>query len=296
MHVLTQVADSPLMWINRAFILEQKSRDCSGATAIADDLKMVFEASDAYRAALQVTKQPDALIGLAVTGMLSRNGRSGVHGKHKKNSLALLNESLVMSSYLRTEAELLAGLVGMEQASVVKDAEWSSVEIETGRKIAKVALSNASVIKWMNAESMDNCLQKPKVTKLESERDNPDVFGTQAKIIWNPDDPIQWIVLAKQAARKVDSTSPRNVVEEALRMAQKASDMLTMSLSLLFDKLSNPLEANMMSEALSLVCSLQSIRDDQMESKSSLGFDLQHAMMMCPDSKLARVLLQCNNA
>ncbi|KAL3933250.1 MAG: hypothetical protein SGBAC_010479 [Bacillariaceae sp.] len=293
MHVFTQVADSPLMWINRAFILEQKSRGCLGATTITDDLKMVFEASDAYRAALQVTKQPDALIGLAVTGMLSQNGCSGLHGKHRKNSLALLNEYLAMSSYLRTEARLLAGLVGMEQASVVKNAEWSSDEIETGRRATKAALSNASAIKWMNIESMENCLQKPEGTKLESKRDDPDAFGTQAKIIWNPDDPIQWIVLAKQAARKVDST---NMVQRALRMAQKASDMLTMSLSRLFDKSSNPLEANMMSEALSLVCSLQSIRDDQMDSKSSWGFDLQHAMMMCPDSKLARVLLQCNNA
>jgi dihydroorotate dehydrogenase len=147
----------------------------------------------------------------------------------------------------------------------------------------------------MNLESIEKCLAKPNAKQLEKKRQNPDMFGCQTQILETPNNPIHWLMLAKHAASKIDSMSSREVVEEALRIAQKASDMLTQNMSSphVFGKSSSTLQADMVAEALSLVCSLQSIRSDQRESRS-LGYDLQHAMMICPGNGLAQALLQCS--
>ena len=63
LDALTQVADSPMMWIGRALLLESKGRKAS------DKSKLIAmeKAADAYRAALQVAREPSALLGLAMT-------------------------------------------------------------------------------------------------------------------------------------------------------------------------------------------------------------------------------------
>jgi hypothetical protein len=59
---LTQVADSPLMSICRALLLERDVQlDCSPCKPL------ISRAADAYRAALQVVKHPSALLGLSIT-------------------------------------------------------------------------------------------------------------------------------------------------------------------------------------------------------------------------------------
>ena len=59
---LTQVADSPLMWICRALLLERDVQSDSGPSE-----PRISRAADAYRAALQVVKHPSALLGLSLT-------------------------------------------------------------------------------------------------------------------------------------------------------------------------------------------------------------------------------------
>ena len=66
MNALTQVADTPMMWMNRAFILERdaaKSLTSDQGKAAAT----ISQASDAYRAAMQVMKHPESQLGLAMT-------------------------------------------------------------------------------------------------------------------------------------------------------------------------------------------------------------------------------------
>lgn len=61
---LTQVSDTPMMWINRALILESEARQRPGH----DSNVLLCQASDAYRACLQVDKHPRAVIGIAING------------------------------------------------------------------------------------------------------------------------------------------------------------------------------------------------------------------------------------
>lgn len=65
---LTQVDDTPLMWIGRGFLLEKSSRAWTGVTD--QDLSKeacLTKAADAYRAALQIMQHPAALLGLSLT-------------------------------------------------------------------------------------------------------------------------------------------------------------------------------------------------------------------------------------
>lgn len=62
LDALTQVADTPFMWIGRALLLEHEE----GGNCQDQELNL-SRASDAYRAALQVANHPEALLGLSVT-------------------------------------------------------------------------------------------------------------------------------------------------------------------------------------------------------------------------------------
>ena len=62
LDALTQVADTPFMWIGRALLLEHGE----GGNGQAQESNL-SRASDAYRAALQVANHPEALLGLSVT-------------------------------------------------------------------------------------------------------------------------------------------------------------------------------------------------------------------------------------
>ena len=63
LDALTQVADSPIIWIGRGLLLESKGRqEVENSWQIA-----MRKAADAYRTALQVSHEPSALLGLAMT-------------------------------------------------------------------------------------------------------------------------------------------------------------------------------------------------------------------------------------
>jgi hypothetical protein len=63
---LTQVADTPMTWINRALQLEVTLDDANMEDSDRS-IEWISQACDAYRAALQVDKHPAALLGLAIS-------------------------------------------------------------------------------------------------------------------------------------------------------------------------------------------------------------------------------------
>ena len=66
---LTQVDDTPLMWIGRGFLLEKTARAWADQVVDQDVASeaCLTKAADAYRAALQITQHPAALLGLSLT-------------------------------------------------------------------------------------------------------------------------------------------------------------------------------------------------------------------------------------
>ena len=63
---LTQVDDTPLMWIGRGFLLEKTSRAWTDLQDLSKEACLT-KAADAYRAALQIMQHPAALLGLSLT-------------------------------------------------------------------------------------------------------------------------------------------------------------------------------------------------------------------------------------
>jgi len=62
---LTQVEDTPLMWVGRGFLLEKTSREWKDQDLARE--ACLTKAADAYRAALQIMQHPAALLGLSLT-------------------------------------------------------------------------------------------------------------------------------------------------------------------------------------------------------------------------------------
>lgn len=72
LDALTQVADTPLMWVGRGLLLEKSSIEWKGQEGSSG--ACMIKAADAYRAALQIMQNPTALMGLSLTCRRSYNG------------------------------------------------------------------------------------------------------------------------------------------------------------------------------------------------------------------------------
>jgi len=72
LDALTQVADTPLMWVGRGLLLEKSSIEWKGQEESSE--ACMIKAADAYRAALQIMQNPAALMGLSLTCRRSYNG------------------------------------------------------------------------------------------------------------------------------------------------------------------------------------------------------------------------------
>ncbi|KAL9182460.1 hypothetical protein ACHAXT_013112 [Thalassiosira profunda] len=62
---LTQIEDTPLMWVGRGFLLEKTSKSWNDQPSARE--ACLAKAADAYRAALQISQHPAALLGLSLT-------------------------------------------------------------------------------------------------------------------------------------------------------------------------------------------------------------------------------------
>lgn len=82
--VLTQIADTHMTWINRAYQLEKNALDKEDKAA--HDIEQI---TDAYRAALQVQKEPFALLGLAASFRVAAATASAGQGNEFENQTLL---------------------------------------------------------------------------------------------------------------------------------------------------------------------------------------------------------------
>uniref|UniRef100_A0A7S0PVA5 Uncharacterized protein n=1 Tax=Asterionellopsis glacialis TaxID=33640 RepID=A0A7S0PVA5_9STRA len=130
MDALTQVADTPLMWIGRALILERQawasSIDEDADEKVNDESESALaNAADAYRAALQVMKEPNALLGLALNCRMTKGGigsETGLYTKvangiTRKQSHGYLNEYFHTTGGVNKGATALKGVVTIEEGA-----------------------------------------------------------------------------------------------------------------------------------------------------------------------------------
>lgn len=301
MNALTQVADTPMMWINRGLMLERQAVVELGGELSSGISRKMTNAADAYRAALQVMKQPDAMIGLAVTGRViaeDEKYRPSSDSTSRKDSSALLKEFLAVSSHFQKEASLLSSVLQIEQATAeeTNGFEWYAEVLENGRRTVNRILSDKDPAISLDTSTIEACLQdyEEQVPAKEETENFDSQEAIQRQILHDPKRPDLWLLLAKQVVCTLTPSSPPQAISAAFKGATRACCMFTQSLT-------SPhhidqagvdvfVRSEMVCEALALVHHLESLQIHQDNSGIS-NYDLQRALIMGPGNPLARAAL-----
>eukprot|EP00980_Cylindrotheca_fusiformis_P022263 scaffold9159_cov121-Cylindrotheca_fusiformis.AAC.5 len=305
MNTLTQVADTPMMWINRALILERQAAgevEKEFGTAAS---RKITEAADAYRAALQVMKHPDAIFGLALTcrvavGEEAGSYRSTAHTQNRKNSSAFMKEFLAVSSHFQQEASMLSAVLAIEQAAVmnIDGCEWAAEVLEHGQTTVNGLLSHEDQPILLDTGSIDDCLYETDentstIRGVDSFKSLEDI---QKQIFLEPNRPDLWLWLAKQIVGNDESSISPGAIESASRATERARSMLSRSLTGAQSADGHSpsfIKSEIVSDSFSLAYHLKSIQPGQ-ESSPEIQrsySDLQRSLLVCPDNPLALAAL-----
>lgn len=267
---LTQVADSPLMWICRALLLENEVQSGSGPS------KAQFsQAADAYRAALQVVKHPVALLGLSLTCRATRatpdDDNKGTpydqisYDLSRRDSYGYMGEYLGLSSSCNMGAYVLGGVMTLEDSVVnLKRGTWDEAwryevadqargrmrdGVEGLAQISSRASSGEAETRGIHTEKMKdligNGLVVPVVGSRTTEKQSTPSFEQDLTpsrhVIHDPESGEAWLDLSKSLAKELLSISDnkkKKVVKEMVDSATRAGDRAAQILS---DQLSTPL-------------------------------------------------------
>jgi hypothetical protein len=112
MEALTQIADTPMMWMNCAYVLEQEAAIHIGHGH--KDLEgIMIQVSDAYRASLQVAKNTAAQLGLSLISHIRKAEGLGSDGviqtSWRNNAFLLMKEYAGASSVTARAASVFEG-------------------------------------------------------------------------------------------------------------------------------------------------------------------------------------------
>jgi len=328
---LTQVADTPIMWIGRALLLEK--------TLGNDDSEMednLRRAADAYRAALQVARHPAALLGLSCTSCRGHNLQSSHYfdsddfGKESQINLSLY---LDVTSGSDIGANILGGVMMINAGDQLLQNE----EYKLG----------CDIIRAGTDDIVQSCKREEQKTKECSTTDTLD-YQTQSPGIF-----IEYNSLIKETPRatmdivKSASLSCAKIVPSTIQLAAKdrvrcnmtdytglsaarqsirehpevGENWLKLAKQLVkhLAKLQSPsknsfrtakavvarakymlstemtsksIQATKVSDALALSCHLSDFTTHDRKLKRQLSADLQRALILDPDNTLARAKVE----
>ena len=296
MEALTQVADTPMMWMNCAFILE---REAERILAEGDKCKpndYISQAADAYRASLQVMRHPEAQLGLSLTGrMLHSNEEtkqdmpfSNLCTLKRKDCHSFMNEYMDASFSANGAASVFQGVMSIEKGSSMSPyAMWQNDIfmkgkemagfVKGGENIASKSLHDASITKLAVAvETPIGVNEKKKcASSVSTEATN------LQRQIWNqPDRADLWLSLAKVFIENSAIESAKIAVSRAACMSSQE----LMSSSRINSRTLSFVDSKTISEAISLEYWLKEIQT----KKPGPTYRLQRALMMNPGNAVAR--------
>jgi hypothetical protein len=303
---LTQAADSPMMWIGRALMLESETyeeTDDARAGAAAS------RAADSYRAALQVLKHPNALLGLSLTCRVGSDSSVSFE-KARVEGHGFMKEYIGSTQSIDSPVSLIDAVMCIEDG-IIRSA---LIEGSSSRRLIEDALR---VIK-IRRKQIENCGAgidctffselENQLSEVSTEEEGDDVGSDgpsdalARQIVNDPEDSCAWLHLAKSLANDsiVDSkTRRRKQAQEANQNATLAADKAA---SLLLDQVSQHrlskesshnfqvVAAHDVSDALSLACWLRMVDGDGWtgEDEAVHKANLQRAFLFCPDNAFAR--------
>ena len=297
MNALTQIADTPMMWMNRAMVLERDAASHFENQRPEMAERDIVQAADAYRAALQVMKHPDAQLGLSVTGRMvdSKNEKSMAmeYLTQRKDSTSLMKEFMGSSCRMKVAASVIYGAMSMEQALEMEHVGWSEELVDEGKSLVRSSLCEKELASILDLNSLEACLEgREEGTNTQANQPPfPVEVSLQRQILHTPDRPELWLALSEELSVSMEADCAVSEITSAMSAAERASRMLEESMiNSGRGNPTEPVDASMFSEALSLFYILQNLkadRENQQKSQASC-FALQRALMMCPNNEMAR--------
>jgi hypothetical protein len=284
MEALTQVADTPMMWMNCAYILEQEAAMRIGHCH--KDLEgIMIQVSDAYRASLQLAKHPAAQLGLSLTSRVKKakglGGDGVIQTSWRKHAFLLMKEYAGASSVTGRPASVFEGPMNIEKAFEAPiDAQWKDIISKEGKfmmketpqgKIAGVDISSFDkILNTCDAAADKEPNSKPANLTLQS---------IQEKILTDHEQADLWMLLAKEA-----------VSIHEIELASDAASRASFMLSHQFHDfgMSSSVDASIFSEAVSLYSWLKELTQNADRVSESTTYDMQRALLMDPENGIAR--------
>jgi len=238
---LTQVADTPMMWINRALAVELRAKS-GGNSADRDILESNFrQAVDAYQAALQVANIPIAKKGLALAyraTILYGDDENARNQDSKDECSHLLSEYRsatggidVSPRFFGAISDLEIGAISYENRYAVNEGKAQIEELlEQYEAHGDGSLPGVDLIrKCVSLSSIDGAEEKAgsNTEKEESVSETPALSCDLARrVLYEPDRGDLWLDLAKELARNGSKLQQNQQQDDAYVASRKARRIL----------------------------------------------------------------------
>jgi tetratricopeptide (TPR) repeat protein len=312
MDELTQVADTPMMWICRAAMLERQAFEQSDEDA--KRLKL-SQAADAYRAAVQVMKEPTALLGVGMTCRVTDTEET------KQQSYGYLSEFLGSTSNRSAGVSLLHSAMSVDEGinkTKAGPSHWKDELIQNSLASIDQLSQTAGQVFGVPSEESDLAAEskqgevdmkligglREQFNKNTGEVQKFRSQNLQLEIMTDPSNGRVWLALTKSLAKdllKMKGDKRRKLVLQTLESTILASER---AVKILCGQIATSgrdgafVQAGDAAEALALsFCVKETQKELLADMKkppdiiSANGYDLQRALFMCPDSCLAREAL-----
>jgi tetratricopeptide (TPR) repeat protein len=300
---LTQVADTPMMWINRALVLERQAAD-----NVDEDERQsedtIRQAADAYRAALQVGKHPSAMLGLAMTCRASRGGKVSMRARLEqlatKESLTYITEYLGAVGNAETNVSVISDVLALEKRVYnYTSGQEGSVEEESRQLSTRL---DQLVSEGQNSHSGLDLDVIRRVVATDTHSGNHDSAPIHKRgsasltsaIIHDPSRGDLWLDLSKDLTRKIKSSDYAQTLVSARTAAQRATTILMHNVVEPSSGAgsNNSVDAEDVSDALALKYWLDCMYSESNENSSPRSnVDVQRALLMYPGNAVARSAL-----
>jgi len=295
MEALTQVADTPMMWMNCAFMFEREAEKSLAGEDEGRSEDFISQAADSYRASLQVMRHPEAQLGLSLTGRIISSRKQMKYGvplsrlsaMRRRDSNSFMKEFVDTSVKDIGPALIFHAVMSMEKGlSAPPHATWQNQIYTEGKEALRLAQANPRIFGTLLSDSSGQKLEaciKTLVVEGERKKDTftvpTNVVNLQREIWLQPNRADLWLSLAKLFVED-------GAVESARSAASRAADILSLELTASFQTSSKSppfVNAKIISEALSLRCWLGEI-----QRKCISRIDIQRSLLMNPANTVAR--------
>ena len=295
MDALTQVADTPMMWINRAINLERNA-DKYLSTDPSLSESNIGRASDAYRASLQVMQHPAAMLGLAATCRLEINVKDSTSAStesRRRESIAQMEKYIGKTNSSNVSSVLLSHLMKIEKGILSSRKDWGSDIVSASKQSLAASLSDPrsenAGLQLASIKLASQC--SPSDSTLPTSASEEKSLSLARQIGMEPNRADLWLCWAKQLTKERSLNPARTAVSRAIAILSKELEL---------SRGSNARNVNAVqfSEALSLSCWLEKLEglkedvDDESNEEYQQSLNLQRSLMMCPTNQLARAALK----